>query len=78
MKVKHFNPAIEKELEEYKEEIESKFIKSAMNRTYAFPRTLKRAGARRKRKYKSARYSTCDKPDPINNTQKMVEILKIK
>ena len=37
-KARYINPAIEKELAEFKEEIRDKFTKSTLNRTYGFPR----------------------------------------
>ena len=38
-KARYINPAIEKELTEFKEEIAEKHAKSEMNKTYVFPRT---------------------------------------
>ena len=37
-KSRYINPAIEKELAEFKEEIADKFEKSDINKTYVFPR----------------------------------------
>ena len=38
-KARYINPAIEKELAEFKEEIADKHAKSEMNKTYVFRRT---------------------------------------
>ena len=38
-KARYINPAIEKELAEFKEEIAEKNAKSEINRTYVFPRS---------------------------------------
>lgn len=38
----YYNPKIEQELLEFKEEIQEKFMKSEMNRTYVFPRPFLR------------------------------------
>ena len=40
-KARYINPAIEKELADFKQEIAEKFAESKMNKTYVFPRPLK-------------------------------------
>ena len=47
-KARYVNPKIEKELVEFKQEIEDKFAKSAFNKTFVFPKKREALGMQRK------------------------------